>query len=47
MKYKLLMGALALSCVAALSGCSQDDGKIVIRMAQASAAEGSQSVSVG
>ena len=40
MKYKLLMGALALSCVAALSGCSQDDGKIVIRMAQASAADG-------
>ena len=46
MKYKLLMGALALSCVAALSGCSQDDGKIVIRMAQASAADGAIGISM-
>lgn len=46
MKYKLLMGALALSCVAALSGCSQDDGKIVIRMAQASAADGAIGLSM-
>ena len=40
------MGALALSCVAALSGCSQDDGKIVIRMAQASAADGAIGLSM-
>ncbi len=46
MKYKLLMGALALSCVAVLSGCSQDDGKIVIRMAQASAADGAIGLSM-
>ena len=35
-----------MSCVAALSGCSQDDGKIVIRMAQASAADGAIGLSM-
>ena len=46
MKCKMLMGALALSCAAILSGCSQDDGKIVIRMAQASAADGAIGLSM-
>lgn len=46
MKYKMLMGAVALSCMAILSGCSQDDGKIVIRMAQASAADGAIGLSM-
>lgn len=46
MKCKLILGALALSCLTVLSGCSKDNDKIVIRIAQASASDGAIGLSM-